>query len=76
LCLFATGAAAAQEYVVARLIKGAGSGQGAARQGFTTALACALQAHPDIDTPGVVVIIDELLATTGSMKPSVRHLTY
>ena len=53
-----------------RLVKGAGSNQGAARQGFSAAMACLLQAAPELSTADVLATVDQWLAVTGSMKPS------
>ena len=61
-----------QAYVLQRLVKGTGSGQGAARQGFAAALACVLRAMPDIPVNTVLTKIDDALAASSSMKPSVR----
>lgn len=64
-----------QEYVLNRLIRGAGSGQGAARQGFASALACLLTTSHPISTPTVLQTAQKHLACTSSMKPSVRFST-
>jgi hypothetical protein len=61
----------AQEYVVQRLIKGVGSGQAAARQGFCAALTCLLDDGYGVETDDVLSKMTTLLSFSQSMKPSV-----
>jgi DNA polymerase phi len=61
-----------QEYVLHRLVKGLGSAQGAARQGFSAALACLLRQFEEITPKQVLTKAEEVLVRSGGLKPSVR----
>lgn len=61
-----------QEYVLNRLVKGAGSGRDAARQGFVAALACLLEGPFEVPVDTILSKTEEHLGCTGGMKPSVR----